>query len=586
MLSTVAGAGGAMYIASMVTNVVSNLVNGNASRKQQVELNERNHKQQLELQRARDNFTLEANKENYQRQCEIALLNHKLRLQEQENNFKQQCRMREWQQVEAQWPLNVLPAVMRHEQCLEDRTISLRVILSKSANPTPENQEFQRYIYPSLEYSLKSFVNIYNNDFQSRNIIFYDNACKNGCFGGAFNSNVHYGLRDLPVVILEVGVLSNMVSVSTSMWGMGNNQMQNFVAFELPYDSTKLRDQSYRQEIADSISAHVKFVVGCVYDLYNLVVYDRMPLLPKAANCELERKAKGPVLGYTDIKKEFTNYYGRMYSNALGTPQSEQTAVALIGESKAATLHKLRLEYACSVKDIVSEDVYANYLDESVRAWVKLRTEASAEDFLQYLLHNPQDIARYVSEDDRQYFVRLCEAYEAYNLGTFGIICQQFKGILSSVKLSAPIAASAHIQIQDKELAKTYVATDLSATGREGHYLLPDGKQSPNEYVFFETVDAENLVIWFDKVCQDSNFNCKITLVNRYTWGLLENELPREYLATLEIVCRKFSHKNIIVQSVLDRFDTVVFKRIIVSDSIDRGLARVLNERGGTVQLF
>ena len=48
----------AMNIASMVTNVVSNLVNGNASRKQQAELNERNHKQQLELQRARDNFTL------------------------------------------------------------------------------------------------------------------------------------------------------------------------------------------------------------------------------------------------------------------------------------------------------------------------------------------------------------------------------------------------------------------------------------------------------------------------------------------------------------------------------------------------
>lgn len=429
MLSTVAGAGGAMYIASMVTNVVSNLVNGNASRKQQAELNERNHKQQLELQRARDNFTLEANKQNYQRQCEMALLNHKLRLQEQENNFKQQCQMREWQQVEAQWPLNVLPAVMRHEQCLEDQTISLRVILSKSANPTPENQEFQRYIYPSLEYSLKSFVNIYNNDFQSRNIIFYDNACKNGCFGGAFNSNVHYGLRDLPVVILEVGVLSNMVSVSTSMWGMGNNQMQNFVAFELPYDSTKLRDQSYKQEIADSISAHVKFVAGCIYDLYNLVVYDRMPLLPKAANRELERKAKGPVLGYTDIKKEFANYYGRMYSNALGTPQSEQTAVALIGESKATTLHKLRLEYACSVKDIVSEDVYANYLDESVLAWVKLRTDASAEDFLQYLLHNPQDIARYVSEDDRQYFVRLCEAYEARSDGVLSGVCKQLKGI-------------------------------------------------------------------------------------------------------------------------------------------------------------
>ena len=93
----------AMYIASMViTNVVSNLVNGNASRKQQAELNERNHRQGFELQRARDHFTLKANKQNYQRQCEMALLNHKLRLQEQENNFKQQCQMREWQQIEAQ----------------------------------------------------------------------------------------------------------------------------------------------------------------------------------------------------------------------------------------------------------------------------------------------------------------------------------------------------------------------------------------------------------------------------------------------------------------------------------------------------
>ena len=421
MATAAAGAGGLLYIASMVTSAVSNIVSGNQNRAQQAELARQNREFQFELQRTRDNFTLKVNDENNQRQREIAVLNHKLRLKEQDNNFDQQRRAREWQQVEAQWPLNVLPVVMRHEQCLEDQTISLRVILSKSANPTPENQEFQRYIYPSLEYSLKSFVNIYNNDFQSRNIIFYDNACKNGCFGGAFNSNVHYGLRDLPVVILEVGVLSNMVSVSTSMWGMGNNQMQNFVAFELPYDSTKLRDQSYKQEIADSISAHVKFVVGCVYDLYNLVVYDRMPLLPKAANCELERKAKGPVLGYTDIKKEFTKYYGRMYSNALGTPQSKQTAVALIGESKATTMHKLRLEYACSVKDIVSEDVYASYLDESVLAWVSLRTNDKAEKFLQKLLDNPSEIVRYFSEDDQQYFSSLCSAYKnnATNLSRY-----------------------------------------------------------------------------------------------------------------------------------------------------------------------
>lgn len=427
-MTTAAGAGGLLYIASMLTSAVSNIVNGNQNRAQQAELARQNRELQFELQRARDSFTLKVNEENYKRQCEMASLNHKLRLQELENNFKQQCLMREWQQIEAQWPLNVLPAVMRHEQCLEDQTISLRVILSKSANSTPENQEFQRYVYPSLEYSLKSFVNIYNNDFQSKNIIFYDNACKNGCFGGAFNSNVHYGLRDLPVVILEVGVLSSMVSVSTSMWGMGNNQMQNFVAFELPYESTKLKDQSYKQEIANSISAHLKFVVGCVYDLYNLVVYDRMPLLPRTANFELERKARGPVLGYDDIKKEFASYYGRMYSDALSVPQNKQSAVALIGESKATTLHKLRLDYACSVKDIVSEDVYASYLDESIRAWVGLRTNDKAENFLQKLLNNSSEIVRYFSEDDRQYFHKLCDAYNLCNIGIFRSACKDILG--------------------------------------------------------------------------------------------------------------------------------------------------------------
>lgn len=411
-MTTAAGAGGLLYIASMLTSAVSNIVNGNQNRAQQAELAKQNRELQLELQRARDSFTLSENDKNFQRQREIALLNHELRLRELYNNFEQQRLSRIWQQVEAQWPLNVLPEVMRDQQCLEDQTISLRVILSKSTNPTPENQEFQRYIYPSLEYGLKSFVNIYNNDFQSKNIIFYDNACKNGCFGGAFNSNVHYGLRDLPVVILEVGVFSNMVSVSTSMWGMGNNQMQNFVAFEIPYDSTKLRDQNYKQDIANSISAHLKFVVGCVYDLYNLVVYDRMPLLPRTANFELERKARGPVLGYDDIKKEFTSYYGRMYSNALGVPQNEQTAVALIGESKATILHKLRLDYACSVKDIVSKDIYGSYLDESIRAWVGLRTNDKAENFLQELLNNPSEIVRYFSEDDKQYFSSLCSAYK------------------------------------------------------------------------------------------------------------------------------------------------------------------------------
>ncbi len=465
-MTTAVGAGGMLYIASMLTSAVSNIVSGNQNRAQQAELARQNREFQFELQRTRDNFTLKVNDENNQRQREIAVLNHKLRLKEQDNNFDQQRRAREWQQVEAQWPLNVLPVVMRHEQCLEDQTISLRVILSKSANPTPENQEFQRYIYPSLEYSLKSFVNIYNNDFQSRNIIFYDNACKNGCFGGAFNSNVHYGLRDLPVVILEVGVLSNMVSVSTSMWGMGNNQMQNFVAFELPYDSTKLRDQSYKQEIADSISAHVKFVAGCIYDLYNLVVYDRMPLLPKAANRELERKAKGPVLGYTDIQKEFANYYGRMYSNALGTPQSEQTAVALIGESKATTLHKLRLEYACSVKDIVSEDVYASYLDESIKAWIGLRTNDKAEKFLQKLLNNPSEIVRYFSEEDKQYFSQLCDAYDLCSVGIFSNVCKKILRKIIDFNFSAISTKS--VAIVD---VKEHTVTKKNKTKRDRFML-------------------------------------------------------------------------------------------------------------------
>lgn len=264
------GGFGAFYLATAIINAATSTVNSALARKQQNELAVKNQQFTERMEHNRQNFQLSLSEENAKLQREMSKANHDMRLLEQQNNFELMCKSAEWNHFEAEWPLWVRPMVLRSEQILDDDTVALRVLFSKS-----NNDFFTKYVFPEIEQGLVEFVDRYHNIFGSKNIIFYHNAFKDNYYGGAFNANVHYALKELPVLIIDSNVLNDEICVSATIWGFGNAQEQHSTLFKLPY---KLEvtdgkiDKKYLKDLTNQILAYLKFVIGYAYDTYNLIM--------------------------------------------------------------------------------------------------------------------------------------------------------------------------------------------------------------------------------------------------------------------------------------------------------------------------
>lgn len=413
----------------------------------QLELEKERQEFQTYLESNRQQFQLEVNKSNAELQRELSAQNHAFRLEEINTNFELTRRTQEYQQVEAEWPLHVPPVVMRGEQVLKDRTIALRVLFARSSDAY-----LQKFFYPIIEQELVDFVDLYKNNLSSRNIIFFHNAWKDECYGGAFGNNIHFALSDLPVLIADANVLpSGQIRISLTMWGVGSDTEFHGNIFKCPYDKSRFKDENYVLEIAYKVSAYLKFAIGYVYDLYNLIAYNRMPLLPAAVALEKNNLIDSALLNYEEIKQCLTDTYSRMYSQTLSITDGSQQSVydtqaedvQLLVDSKKTILHELRLNYALAVKDYVSTEQYLQCLDESIRAWVDLRTDKSAEEFLQDLVGNGDEVKKYFSDEDKRYFITLCDAYyNAKQKHELGNIC---------LKLSAYVNCKAAIKYYKEE---------------------------------------------------------------------------------------------------------------------------------------
>ena len=102
-----------------------------------------------------------------------------------------------------------------------------------------------------------------------------------------------------------------------------------------------------------------------------------------------------------------------------------ETAFAQLPESyKKTILHQLRLEYAESVKDCVAPEQYIKYLDESLDAWVGLRSSLSTEEFLKEIISGELPIHKYFSDDDKTYFGKLKALYNGSGAYFYSFVLQ------------------------------------------------------------------------------------------------------------------------------------------------------------------
>ena len=400
----------------------------------QVYMEENKQQFELRLEENKQQFQQHINDENAQLQRELNEQNHIFRLEEIKANFELACKTRAYQQIEAQWPLCTPPVVLRDEQILADSTMVLRVLFSRSID-----DELQKSFYPIIEQNLVEFVDIYRNYFYSDNIIFYQNAWKDNCYGSAYKRNIYSILKEFPTLIVDANILpDNTAKISASIWGFGSEREFSRKVFDCDCDKTKICSNiSYRRSVASQISAYLKFVIGYMYDLYNLVLYNRVPLLPKVASVEKDNSVSSALLNYDDIKKEISNTYSGIYSQILSIAGSNQSAeIKVLTGMNNTQLHQTRFDYVEAVKDYVSTEQYLQCLDESIRAWVDLRTDKSAEEFLQDLAGNGDEVEKYFSGNDIQYFDNLCNVYSTTkDLSKLGYLCLQI-GVYINIKVA------------------------------------------------------------------------------------------------------------------------------------------------------
>ena len=216
------------------------------------------------------------------------------------------------------------------------------------------------------------------------------------------------------MIIIDTNVVLDEICVSATIWGFDDVDGREATLFKLPFRIRRINgqiDPNYSKELANEILAHLKFVLGCVYDTYNLVMYDKPPLLPKVAQWELSHNVDGAFLHYENIQSLFAGQYENIYSSVLGKGRGNLGFAELPTSFKKTIVHNLRLEYALAVKRLVRPEEFIKYLDESIKSWCELRTTLSVVDFLKSLTGDKEKILRYFSVEDVNYFKRLCEAY-------------------------------------------------------------------------------------------------------------------------------------------------------------------------------
>lgn len=453
---------GTYYIVTSLINAASNTLNSHFAREQQGRLSEQNHALQVKMEETRQHFQLEQSERNAELQRELSQQNHQMRLREQQSNFENLCKQAEWNHFLNTWPLMNLPSVIRAEQILPDNTVSLRVIFVRNNDPV-----FARGVYPRVEQGLREFVDLYHNEFQSKNIVFYQNGFSGSVTGGAVETNIHYALRELPVIIIDCNVLLDEICVSLTMWGFGSAEKNHFTVFKLPYEPHITNGSfsvEYYSELADQLLSHLKFVLGCAYDAYNLIQYNRPPLLPRVADYESQLGESGCLLDEPELKNAIRETYSEIYSTVIGEPTPNgRTPFARLPESfKSCILHKLRMEYADAMRDYLTDKQYIQYLNTSADAWTALRTDASTETFLRALASGDLRASDYVGADDQQYLEALCAQYDrVQRQSLYGSLVKKICGRLRQTEHDLPptcnrVSASTAISSSSKRQKRRF----------------------------------------------------------------------------------------------------------------------------------
>jgi len=245
---------------------------------------------------------------------------HQRRIDNIEQSFNRSLDITAYSQALKNWPLRVLPFVMKDESLLSAGTIESNNKIALHCLLTRGNDDnFNKAIFRELEVRLSQHFNLFWGASSSHPILFYSGAWKEMHDASAVVDNLYNQLEQLPTIVISPWIdENNEFYFKVSVWGIPNVNMKNSgykpegITFRFKQklaEYTKEEIQQILNELNPAITAFIGYIADQYYWRYN----NTAPLLPKLIESEMVAL---PANISADFKQQYIDLLENYISDA------------------------------------------------------------------------------------------------------------------------------------------------------------------------------------------------------------------------------------------------------------------------------
>jgi len=300
-------------------------------------------------------------------QKEIEAEVHQYRLNNIEDSFRNYLEVEAYAQALENWPLRVLPFVMKDEslckmgQQSEHTKIALHCLLTRG-----NDEKFHIAIHRELEYSLSQYFNQYWNASSSHPILFYSGAWKEMYDASRVVDNLYNQLEKLPTLVITPWITENdEFFLKVSIWGIPGVERENtkYIPNSITHrykQKQKIYTKEEKAQILNELCPRLEAFISYIADQYYWNYNKMPPLLPSLL-------AKGVVsVNGNQLVEEYREHYLEMF-NKYVVENIGVHCLDILARPESS------LELFENISSIMTADKTKKMLEDSLRALCKSR---------------------------------------------------------------------------------------------------------------------------------------------------------------------------------------------------------------------
>ena len=272
-------------------------------------------------------------------QKEIEKEQHQRRLDNIEQSFNRYIDNAVYAQALKNWPLRVLPFVMKDESIYcnssnnSNKKIALHCLLTRS-----NDDNFNKAIYRELDTRLNQYFNQFWSTTSTHPVLYYSGAWKEMHDASAVTDNLYNQLEQLPTIVISPWIEeNNEFYFKISVWGIPNVEMKNTIykpdGISLAFEQKKEYSKDEAKIIVNNLSPVIVAFVGYIADQYYWRFYNITPLLPLLINNNV-----------ISLSNNNSNNFKQQYIDLLDNYISDSDCMFVRPELSIALCKKLDVE--------------------------------------------------------------------------------------------------------------------------------------------------------------------------------------------------------------------------------------------------